>query len=188
MQVEPMDLFDAMTPKAVDQPKFGEIRAENGGLLADHQNLEPNQLDLNNPGSDYSNSQGYLHLTDCVYTNPYELATFYDNHDMARMNASENGFIDAHNWLFTSRGIPVTYYGSEMRFMRGKAGHQGTRKYFGPGNIAAARNGEVFKRLARIADIRKQSVALQKGLQANTDHEWKCLKREEANPRAGVVW
>lgn len=267
-----------MTP--VDQPKFGEIRSENSGLLADHQNLEPNQLDLNNPlhqwfnkqgnlaqlsdlnendpevldylvgaylkwidqgadafridtiawmphsfwkafadrirqqhpglymfgenfnfdagtiaqhqrpengsisvldfpgrsaitevfenrGSDYSNIQGYLHLTDCVYTNPYELATFYDNHDMARMNASENGFIDAHNWLFTSRGIPVIYYGSEMRFMHGKAEHQGNRNYFGPENIAAARNGEVFKRLARIANIRKQSVALQKGLQDN---------------------
>ena len=25
-------------------------------------------------------------------------------------------------------------------------------------------------------------------LPANADYEWKCLKREEANPRAGVVW
>ena len=48
--------------------------------------------------------------------NPYDLMTFYDNHDMARMDASDEGFIDAHNWLFTARGIPVVYYGSEIGF------------------------------------------------------------------------
>ena len=56
---------------------------------------------------------GYLHLTDGVYENPYDLMTFYDNHDMPRMGGEVEGFIDAHNWLFTSRGIPVIYYGSE---------------------------------------------------------------------------
>ena len=44
-----------MTP--VDQPKFGEIRSENGGLLADHQNLQPNQLDPNNPLHRWFNKQ-----------------------------------------------------------------------------------------------------------------------------------
>jgi glycosidase len=60
-----------------------------------------------------------LFLKDGPYANPYELMTFYDNHDMARMNASDAGFIDAHHWLFTARGIPVIYYGSEIGFMRG---------------------------------------------------------------------
>ena len=32
------------------------------------------------------------------YRNPYELVTFYDNHDMARLNASDQGFIDANNF------------------------------------------------------------------------------------------
>ena len=56
--------------------------------------------------------------------------TFYDNHDMARMNALEEGFIDANNWLFTARGIPVVYYGSEMAFMAGTKEHEGNRNYF----------------------------------------------------------
>src|SRR5690606_23186486 len=60
-----------------------------------------------------------LYLEDGPYANPYELMTFYDNHDMPRMDASDEGFIDAHNWLFTARGIPVIYYGSETGFMRG---------------------------------------------------------------------
>lgn len=51
--------------------------------------------------------------------------------------------------------------------MHGKAEHQGNRDYYGSDNIAAARNREIFKRLARIANIRKQSVALQRGLQEN---------------------
>ena len=53
----------------------------------------------------------------------YELMTFYDNHDMPRLDASDEGFIDAHHWLFTARGIPVVYYGSEVGFMRGRAEH-----------------------------------------------------------------
>ncbi|MFX9209159.1 hypothetical protein ABTN67_22615, partial [Acinetobacter baumannii] len=45
-----------------------------------------------------------LYLTDGPYANPYELMTFYDNHDMPRMDADDAGFIDAHNFLFTARG------------------------------------------------------------------------------------
>ena len=71
------------------------------------------------PGSDYARMSEALHLEDGVYRNPYELMSFYDNHDMARLAATEDGFIDANNWLFTSRGIPVVYYGSEIAFMAG---------------------------------------------------------------------
>jgi cyclomaltodextrin glucanotransferase len=161
---------------------FGENFNFNAGTIAQHQKPENGAISVldfpgkasitqvfENEGSDFGAIQNYLHLTDCTYTNPYDLVTFYDNHDMARMNASENGFIDAHNWLFTSRGIPVIYYGSEMRFMHGKAEHSGNRNYYGAANIKAARNSEVFKKLAKIAGIRKQSLALQKGLQENVD-------------------
>src|SRR5690606_16507891 len=48
-----------------------------------------------------------LFLEGGPYKNVYELMTFYDNHDMPRMQATNEGFIDAHNWLFTARGIPV---------------------------------------------------------------------------------
>lgn len=106
-----------------------------------------------------------LFLIDGPYANPYDLATFYDNHDMPRMDASDDGFIDAHNWLFTARGIPVVYYGSEMGFMRGRAEHAGNRNYFGSEGIAAARQSPIHAALARIANVRAATPALQRGLQ-----------------------
>ncbi|SHH74618.1 alpha-amylase family glycosyl hydrolase [Ferrimonas marina] len=110
-----------------------------------------------------------LHLENGAYQNPYELTTFYDNHDMPRMDADDNGFIDAHNWLFTARGIPVVYYGSEMGFMRGKAEHSGNRNYFGQDGVEAARNHPIRQSLIRIAQVRQQTPALQRGLQVNLE-------------------
>lgn len=108
-----------------------------------------------------------LYLQDGPYANPYELMTFYDNHDMPRMDASDAGFIDAHNFLFTARGIPVIYYGSETGFMRGSAEHAGNRNYFGQERIDAAPKHPIHAQLQRIARVRAQSPALQRGLQLN---------------------
>ncbi|MFQ3198365.1 MAG: glycosidase [Paraglaciecola sp.] len=117
--------------------------------------------------SDFAELQDYLYLTHGPYANPYELAIFYDNHDMPRMNASDEGFIDANNWLFTSRGIPVIYQGSEIGFMRGKSEHQGNRNYLGQENIDQAGTNKIQQNLSRIANLRKGNVALQNGLQLN---------------------
>jgi cyclomaltodextrin glucanotransferase len=117
------------------------------------------------PDGDYAKLSAALHLVDGPYQNPYELTTFYDNHDMARMNASDEGFIDAHHWLFTARGIPVIYYGSEIGFMRGRVEHAGNRNYYGVENIALARSHPIRAKLARIAAVRAESPALQRGLQ-----------------------
>jgi cyclomaltodextrin glucanotransferase len=110
-----------------------------------------------------------LYLTDGPYTNPYELTTFYDNHDMARMNASDDGFIDAHHWLFTARGIPVIYYGSEIGFERGTAEHTGNRNYFGQTRVEQARTHPIHDALRRIAKVREATPALQRGLQVNLE-------------------
>ncbi len=110
-----------------------------------------------------------LHLTGGPYANPYELATFYDNHDMPRMDASDDGFIDAHNWLFTARGIPVVYYGSEIGFMRGRGEHAGNRNYFGQANVDAAPQSPIQQALARVAKVRQASPALQRGLQVDLE-------------------
>jgi cyclomaltodextrin glucanotransferase len=108
-----------------------------------------------------------LHLDSGLYQNPYELMTFYDNHDMPRLDAEDSGFIDAHNWLFTARGIPVIYYGSETGFMRGKAEHEGNRNYYGQARIDAGLSHPIYRALQRIANIRRESPALQQGLQLN---------------------
>jgi len=110
-----------------------------------------------------------LFLEGGPYANPYDLATFYDNHDMPRMDASDTGFIDAHNWLFTARGIPVVYYGSEMGFMRGRAEHGGNRNYFGTEGIAAAQRSPIRAALSRIANVRAASPALQRGVQVGIE-------------------
>ncbi len=120
-----------------------------------------------NPSSNYADIMSYLYLEKSPYQNSYELMTFYDNHDMQRMNADNNGFIDAHNWLFTSRGIPVVYYGSEIGFMSGTKEHEGNRNYYGKEKIKLADKHPIAESLSRIANLRKQSIALQKGLQVN---------------------
>jgi glycosidase len=120
-----------------------------------------------NPQSDFAELADYLHLSHGPYHNVYDLTTFYDNHDMRRMNADDAGFINAHNWLFTTRGIPVIYQGSEFGFMKGKAEHQGNRNYIGQERLNAGRKHIIFKNLAQIADVRKATPALQSGLQVN---------------------
>lgn len=118
-------------------------------------------------GGDYSKLADVLHLTHGPYANPYELTTFYDNHDMPRMDASDTGFINAHNWLFTVRGIPVVYQGSEIGFMRGTGEHEGNRNYLGQDNLDTAPRHPIYQPLKTIANIRKATPALQRGLQVN---------------------
>jgi cyclomaltodextrin glucanotransferase len=143
---------------------------ENGAIsVLDFPGREAMVSVFGSQGSAFSNLLDYLQLDSGVYQNPYELMTFYDNHDMTRLDADENGFIDANNWLFTSRGIPVVYYGSEIGFRAGADQHAGNRDYFGRENIALARSHPVHDALSRIAAIRKDSVALQRGLQANLE-------------------
>ncbi len=145
-------------------------KPENGAIsVLDFPGKEAIAKVFENSKSDFRDLLPYLYLDNSPYSNPYELMIFYDNHDMARMNADNNGFIDAHNWLFTSRGIPVIYYGSEMAFMAGAKEHEGNRNYFGPDNIEVARSHPVRTALKRIANVRKSTIALQKGLQINLD-------------------
>ncbi len=118
-------------------------------------------------GGGYEDLERTLYLEDGPYANPYDLVTFYDNHDMARLDARDAGFIDANNWLFTARGIPAIYYGSETGFMRGAAEHAGNRNYYGQQRIDAAGDSAIYRNLKRIANLRRDSIALQRGLQLN---------------------
>ncbi len=138
-------------------------------------------------GAGYERLAPALHLQDGPYANPYDLATFYDNHDMPRMDASDDGFIDAHNWLFTARGIPVLYYGSETGFMRGRAEHAGNRNYYGQERIDAAAQSPIFAPLQRIARLRRDSPALQRGLQLNLKLEGDQAAFYRVYQRGGVA-
>ncbi len=110
-----------------------------------------------------------LFLDGGPYANPYVLMTFYDNHDMPRLDADDAGFINANNLLFTVRGIPVVYQGSEVGFMRATAEHAGNRNYFGQARIDAAPANPIHAALKRIATLRANTPALQRGLQVNVE-------------------
>lgn len=112
-----------------------------------------------------------LFLTEGPYQNPYELMTFYDNHDMRRIDTDAKGYINAHNLLFTTRGIPVLYYGSEIGYMTGTGEHEGNRNYFGQERIDSAPESDIYQSLKKISKLRQQSVSLQRGLQINLDFQ-----------------
>ncbi|MCW8092196.1 alpha-amylase family glycosyl hydrolase [Alteromonas sp. ASW11-130] len=141
---------------------------KNGGISVLDFPMQKAMVDVfEDAESDFAHLLDALHLTHGPYANPYDLTTFYDNHDMKRMNASDDGFINANNWLFTVRGIPVVYQGSEMGYMRGTQEHQGNRNYFGQDNIESAKKHIIHQKLSAIAHVRQQTPALQRGLQVN---------------------
>ena len=142
---------------------------ENGGIsVLDFPMKEAMVAVFGRKRAGFQRMDSALYLEDGPYANPYDLATFYDNHDMRRLDpVDDSGFIDAHNWLFTARGIPVVYYGSEVGFMRGHVEHAGNRAYFGQARIDAAPASLIFQALKRIATLRRESPALQRGLQLN---------------------
>lgn len=145
-------------------------RPENGGVsVLDFPLKERMHEVFGRRRAGYERIAERLYLDGGPYQSPYELMTFYDNHDMPRLDADDAGFVDAHNFLFTARGIPVVYYGSEIGFMRGAAEHKGNRNYFGQARIEAARRHPIRTALARIARVRQASPALQRGLQVNVE-------------------
>ncbi len=139
--------------------------ARNGGISVLDFPMKQAMDEVFAGGAGYERLVPALHLEHGPYANPYDLATFYDNHDMPRMGAADTGFIDAHNWLFTARGIPVVYYGSETGFMRGRAEHAGNRAYYGQARVDAGVGTPIHAALTRIATLRRETPALQRGLQ-----------------------
>jgi glycosidase len=75
----------------------------------------------------------YRLAADYLYRNPEKHVTFLDNHDLARIFGHVNGDLNkmeiALGMLFTMRGIPCMYYGTEI-LMRGVENHGVIREDF----------------------------------------------------------
>lgn len=117
---------------------------------------------------------------DHLYSNTSHLVTFLDNHDFGpnndwnrRYGGSPENLAAALNFMWTWRGIPSLYYGTEMQFMRGAfadiqhGGHQNTlditgRAYYGK-VIDQAPNHVMYKHIRKLNAIRRAVPALQKG-------------------------
>ncbi len=144
---------------------------------------------------------------DPLYGDATKLVTFLDNHDVGpqndwkfRFNGSDTALASALNLLWTVRGIPCLFYGTEIRFKAGAeidgsdSPHDSSgRAYFGdnllPGTIDTTRNHPFARHLQRLNQIRRSSPALQKGsMQAygDSDNTLWCV-RNDADQNYAVV-
>ncbi len=118
---------------------------------------------------------------DHLYSDPSTLVTWLDNHDFGpnndwnrRYGGSDENLAACMNFMFTWRGIPTVYYGTEMRFKAGefndihdasgieKSIDETGRAYYG--NIMdQAPNHRIYQHIKKLNAIRKAIPALQKG-------------------------
>ncbi len=124
---------------------------------------------------------------DYLYSNPSTLVTWLDNHDFGpnndwnrRYGGTDENLAACMNFMFTWRGIPSVYYGTEMRFKAGEfadihdaSGIQRSidetgRAYYGNSMLQAPEN-KMYQHIKKLNAIRKAVPALQKGTWAWKD-------------------
>ncbi|MEW7292739.1 starch-binding protein [Aquimarina sp. 2304DJ70-9] len=118
---------------------------------------------------------------DHLYSDPSTLVTWLDNHDFGpnndwnrRYGGSDENLAACMNFMFTWRGIPTVYYGTEMRFKAGefndihdasgiqKSINETGRAYYGD-VIDQASSHKIYQHIKKLNAIRKAVPALQKG-------------------------
>lgn len=118
---------------------------------------------------------------DHLYGDPSLLVTFLDNHDFGpnndwnqRYGGSPENLAACMNFMFTWRGIPSVYYGTEMQFKRGaytdihnsaairRSINETGRAYYGD-VMHQAPNHRVYQHIKKLNAIRKAVPALQSG-------------------------
>jgi glycosidase len=115
---------------------------------------------------------------DTVYADPTRLSTFLDNHDVVRFTSeaeaagasaqeADRRLDMALTLLYTARGIPVVYYGTEIA-MRGRGDSyalpigESSREDMDFSRLASS---SIDERLKALADLRQRFVALRRGVQ-----------------------
>ncbi|GAA4270848.1 starch-binding protein [Aquimarina gracilis] len=118
---------------------------------------------------------------DHLYSDPSTLVTWLDNHDFGpnndwnrRYGGSDENLAACMNFMFTWRGIPTVYYGTEMRFKAGEFAdihdasgiersiNETGRAYYGD-VIDQASSHKIYRHIKKLNAIRKAVPALQKG-------------------------
>lgn len=131
-------------------------------------------------GENMSNVQAAARY-DNLYVDPSTNILFLDNHDFGpnndwnrRYGGNDENLAAALSFMWTWRGIPNLYYGTEMRFKAGAYtdihDSQGTREsidntgraYYGD-VMEQAPNHRIYKHIRKLNAIRKAVPALQKG-------------------------
>jgi glycosidase len=114
---------------------------------------------------------------DFLFTDPNQLVTFVDNHDLARIMFYSKGNIEKANLVYfimmTTRGIPSIFYGSEIG-MIGEEGHGELRAPFPGGFPNDSRDAftslgrteyenNFYNFLKKLIELRKNHPALSNG-------------------------
>jgi glycosidase len=118
---------------------------------------------------------------DALYKDPMKNCVFLDNHDMDRifsvLGEDEAKFNMCMNWLFTLRGMPQLYYGTEVLMKNFKVNTDATVREDFPGGWisddpalnrfqASGRTeaqSKAFSRISKLAQFRRSSSALGNG-------------------------
>ena len=132
--------------------------------------------------------EGDSYYNDATYNLVYVDSHDYSPQDYIRFNGGTEQWAENLSLMFTFRGIPCIYYGSEVEFQKGKKIDNGTigplsetgRAYFGQyregdvtasdfgeysasGNVATTLNGDLSQHIRRLNLIRAAVPALRKG-------------------------
>ncbi|WP_313131908.1 alpha-amylase family glycosyl hydrolase [Anaerocolumna sp.] len=161
-------------------PSFGEIFVGDVDYVSDYQNYEWGVLDFPlffQAREVFANDASFYNVKaildqDYKYNNVNRLVTFIDNHDRDRFLCLANDNYQklrlALTFLFTTRGIPDVYYGTEQECYGGGkptewAGiaNKENREVM-PG---FSEDGEIFKYIQKLTSIRKDYACLSNGTQ-----------------------
>lgn len=118
---------------------------------------------------------------DHLYADPSTNLLWLDNHDFGpnndwnkRYGGTDENLAACLNFMFTWRGIPIVYYGTEMRFMSGayadihdasgiqKSINETGRAYYGD-VMDQAPSHKMYKHIQKLNAMRRAVPALQKG-------------------------
>lgn len=123
----------------------------------------------------------YALAQDVLYEDPMKNCIFLDNHDMDRifsvLGEDDAKFRMCLNWLFTLRGMPQLYYGTEVLMKNLKVNTDATVREDFPGGwgaddpsknrfLPSGRTPEqerTYSYISKLAQFRKNSPALQSG-------------------------
>ena len=116
---------------------------------------------------------------DFVYKDPMRNVIFLDNHDIGRFYSVVGENMDKYksslSWLFTCRGIPQLYYGSELATTGFTSPSDGYVRLDFPGGFAGdtankfelsgrtVKDHEIWRHVHALANYRKQSTAIMTG-------------------------
>ncbi len=106
----------------------------------------------------------YITAHDSLYRDSKDLVTFLGNHDVQRFMSDQGatlaGLKLAFTYLFTTRGIPMIYYGDELA-MRGGADPDNRHDF--PGEPKTDEERQMLDYVRKLAHLRQSTPELQTG-------------------------